>query len=237
MKLNVLAVLLVVMPSTAMAGAMDSAWFSLEGAGPGITATGGPGQTLVIEKPIGPAATVLTIGFNISVDHQLGMTGLLSSWGFQLDNITQASGFKILSFGGANFSAGVGGSYNTALGTDNAGGGGFGAGAFDTSNTGLPGLVFEFDIVIDKPSSEPVRINIFGDFRPTINSTGYAWYGDFGPVPNVYGLPNYGLGNNPNIGSLPVITITKAIPEPVTLALFGAGMVLLLRRRRRAICG
>lgn len=228
MKLNVLAVLLIVMPGTTMAGVVrDNAWFSLEGSSdPSVTALGGPGQTLVIEKPLGPGVSTLTIGFNVSLDHQYGSPTSLANWGFELSEV-DANGTQVVSFDNPDFTAGVGGSYDTPLGTDDAGGGGFGAEAQDSSGTGLAGLLFEFDITIGKPDTGGT-MNIFGSLRDMIaTQTGFWWYGYLGPNPGQYGVDVYSSQQ-----PLPLITINN-VPEPLTIVLLGVGTVLLLRGRRR----
>ncbi len=83
MKLKVLVTALAFLASTAVASANDTSWFSLLGGGTLVSQ--GPGQTLVIEKPLGPGTTVLTIGYNFSNTKQYGLPAGMAGWGYDLN--------------------------------------------------------------------------------------------------------------------------------------------------------
>lgn len=230
MKLNVLLVLLVVTPSTAMAGVVrDNTWFSLEGSSDSnVTATGGPGQTLVIDKPVSSGTTVLTIGYNFTNIHQFGDPSSMAGWGFTLGPIDLNGGTQNVTAGNEDFTLSQAAGYNLDLLPPPDPDVLFSALAASILGTGADGLVFTFEILIEKQDGTPATTNIFGDLATQVPFSPYAWYGSFGPNTGRYGIPGY----NDRTGELPVITINNVVPEPVTIGLLCAGMVLLLGRRR-----
>jgi hypothetical protein len=201
--------------ASSVASAADNLWFTMLSTTDGsITAVGGPGQTLDINKPLPGPATV-RIGVHIT-----SQFGPFAGWTMQLAS----------SAGGA-FAAGlVNGTYDQTIdgivnGSSSAS---FGAGS--SSLAGTDGLIYSFDLVL----GGPVPVYVTGDFgqQGIIHANGYRWNGFVGANPFSYGAgPGYVNGPDvtPGWGELPVIAVT---PEPTTLVLLGMGAVALLRRRK-----
>lgn len=234
MKLRLLVAALALFTSVAVANASlvrDDAWFSLEASSdPNVTVLGGgPGQTLVIEKPLGTGVTHLTIGYNFTNNFQFGFPDGMYRWGFTLDGIDPMGGTQSVTAGNGDFTLSQAAFYDQDIPNIDPGAALFSAGARSNALNGLAGLVFTFDIWIEKFDSTPTTTDIFGDLDKQITSAGFYWFGSFGPNPGRYGYPNY----NDRLGELPVITIINPVPEPVTLSLLALGGLALLRRRRR----
>jgi hypothetical protein len=217
MKLKVLVTALALLATTAVANAADQAWFSWEG-GDGAPVNQGPGQTLVIEKPATPGTYHIVIGYNFTNNEQFGSPTGMAGWGFEL------GGAPGVTYGGEDYTNSQAAGYN--LDIPNGTGASLGAGGLSNAANGADGLVFLFEIWIDKPPAGPSTA-IFGDLGSQVSSTGFAWYGSIGPNAGHYGIPGY----NDNTGSLPLIQI-NTVPEPATIALLGMGVVALIRRRR-----
>jgi len=231
MKLKVLIAAVTLLASTAASSAVDndSAWFSLEGTSdPSVTATGGPGQTLVIDKPFGPGGVHLVIGYNFTNTLQYGSPTTMAAWGFTLDTVDLTGGGQNVTAGNGDFTLSQAAGYNLDIpNADPDPGAFFSAGALSGAGNGNDGLVFTFEIWVEKFDSIPTATLIFGDFLGQQTGNGFAWYGSIGPNTGRYGIPGY----NDRAAELPLITINN-VPEPATIALLGMGVVALFRRRR-----
>lgn len=199
-----------------VANAAGNAWFELVGTAPeGVVATGGVGQTLIIDK--GQDPVVLNIGFFLN-------TGGENIFGWAMGtHATPGATYNV--YEPASWAGGDAAGYNAHIGPAGLGLAGLDHAGTTAAAAPAAGLMFEFELIIDKPFLGITEIYAFVGGNAIATETGYGWMGAWGPNAPIEGYPYT------DAGTLPMIIINN-IPEPATIALLGLGAVALIRRRR-----
>jgi len=212
--------------------AATSVWFQLGDAGTsGVTVandngTGGPGETLLLDKPGEPGIYTFTVDMYASVtgpglyshNTTLSADGTVSASTLQNASPPSDGGFSI-----ANTGTGAG-IFGPGFILNN-----YGSGCFSGTGWALQNMYLgSITLTVDKTDLGSVNVYAeVGNGSYGLNGGGFEQELYFGPNPSVSGQNAI----SPPAGEFAVITITN-LPEPATLSLLGLGAIALIRRRR-----
>jgi hypothetical protein len=197
-------------------------WFEYVGGDGAPTSGGGPGETLVIEKPNAPGTYHFTINMVANVT-DVGIYGNITT--LLADGPVAASDLTVV--------PPPGGAPNAASGLGTPGPGpiavNFGGAVFSGNGYLGPDLLMAtIDLTIVKLGGEMGDVGIY----PVIGTT--LWGDQFFGAPDVSFGPNgpvSGAVAGAGANGLPSVVI-HWVPEPATLSLLGLGAIALIRRRR-----